>query len=299
MINRAKIQGLLKPMLNAIIGEPTEYPVQWKEWFEIHQSKMAAEMDTELAFLPEAEYIPEGTPVMMRDMGQRSTTVYTHRKVGIGFQITEEALEDNLYKNQFPMTAKALRASLRAMQEKIGASIFNNGFSTDYKLADGQPLFSPNHPIDGGVVANTPTVQMDLNEASLEAAIIGIQKFRSQSGLKENVLAEKLLVSRENQFVAEKLLNSVFMPGVANNDINPINSMKAIPKGYRVNQYIDLPNFWGVSTNAKNTFKFFNRRPYQTDVYTDFATGNMVAKATERYSFGVSSFMGMWASSGA
>jgi phage major head subunit gpT-like protein len=166
MINTASIEKLLRPGLNSVFGNYAQWPSQWSEWFKESKSEMAYEQDVEMKFLGLAEFMPEGSPTAMGSMGQRTVTTYQHKYVSLGFQITRQALADNLYKDKFPMMAQALKESMAQTKELIAASIFNQGFNAAFPIGDGKPFFATDHPIDNGVVANRPTVNVDLSEAS-------------------------------------------------------------------------------------------------------------------------------------
>lgn len=288
MINTAQIANLLRPGLSAVFGDYPNYPSQWSDVFEVYESDKAVEYEVEMRMLGLAQIRPEGGPTAMDTMGQRIVTSYVHKYIALGFQITRQALVDNLYKTKFPLMSRALKKSMQQTKEILGASIFNNGFSSNFPIGDGQPLYSTAHPIDTGTFANTPANPVDLNEASLEAAIVAIQQFRDQAGLIVMTKPEKLLLPPQGQFVAERLLGSSYRISTPNNDVSAIYNMSSIPQGFRVNQFITLPNFWAIITDASNGFKHFVRESIETDVYTDFMTDNLLAKAVERYSFGVS-----------
>lgn len=299
-INTNQIRNLLRPGLNAVFGSYDDYPAMWSEAYTKYSSKMAFELDVEMKMLGIASLLAEGAPTAMDNMGQRVISKYVHRYVSIGFTITRQAQKDNLYESRFPLQAKSLKKSMLAAKETLGASLFLNGFNAAFPIGDGQPLFSLDHPIDGGTYANRPTLQADLNEASLEAAIVAIQQFRDWAGILAKTNPRKLWIPPQLQFTASRLLNSEFRVSTPNNDINAIAHGNYLPEGYRVNQYFSsMPNMWIVLTDAPDSFKMFQREEIETDVYADFSTGNMLAKALERYSFGVSNPRGAYASSGA
>ena len=298
MINTTAIQQLLRPGLAAVFGDYPNYPSQWSELFETYESDKAVEYEVEMRMLGLAQFRPEGGSTAFDNMGSRITTSYVHKYIALGFQISRQALVDNLYQSKFPLMAKALKKSMAQTKEVLGASIFNNGFLASFPIGDGQALFSTSHPIDGGVVANTPTVQADLNEASLESALIQIQQFRDQANLLVQTQARKLVVSAQGQFTAQRLLESQFRTNTPNNDISAVYSMSMVPEGFRVNQYFTLPNMWVICTDAPDAGKMYSREALETDVYTDFQTDNLLAKAVERYSFGVSNFRGFYGSNG-
>jgi len=295
-INTTAIANLLRPGLAACFGDYPLYPSQWSDIFETYDSDKAIEIEVEMKMLGLAQIRPEGSPTAVDTMGQRIVTNYVHRYIALSFSITRQALADNLYKTKFPLMVRALKKSMAQTKEVLAASILNNGFLASFPIGDGQALYSTAHPIDGNTVANTPSVSVDLNEASLEAAIISIQQFKDQAGLIVQTKPEKLIVPPQGQFVCERLLGSAFRTNTANNDISAVFNVSAIPQGYRVNQYLTLPNSWYVITDAPDGFKHYVREPAETDVYTDFSTDNLLAKAVERYSFGVSNFRATYAS---
>lgn len=298
-INTGAIANLLRPGLAEVFGDYPMYPTQWSEFYEKATSDKAVEIEVEVKLLGLAAIKAEGAATEYDNMGQRYITNYVHRYVSIGFVITRQAMKDNLYMSRFPMQAKALKNSMMQTKEVLGASVLNNGFSTSFPIGDGQPVFSTSHPIDGSTVANTFTVQADLNETSLQDAIIGIQRFKDQAGLKVMTKPTKLIVPTELQFTADRLLGSQFRTNTANNDISAIYNMSAVPQGYRVNQFLTDTNGWFLFTDAPNSFKYYEREALETDTWPDFDTDNVKAKALERYSFGVSNFRGAWGSSGA
>ena len=301
MINTGQIAELLRPGLKAVFGEYPTYPEQWTEIFKTYKSDKYQEIDVEMKYLGAADIKPEGQPIASDSMGQRVITNYIHKSVGLSFTITKEAVEDNLYQTQFPQQAVSLRNSLRVTKNILGANILNNAFNPAYPIGDGESVCSANHPIDGGVFSNRlgdGVDDVDFSEAALEQAIIAIQKFPMQSGILAQTMAKKLIVPRELQFRASVLLNSQFRTDSANNDINAIYHNDYMPDGYRVNQYLTDPNAWFIITDAPDGLKHFQRTPVQTDTYVDYPTDNVMAKASERYSFGVSNPRGIFGSPG-
>ena len=298
-INTTAIRSLLRPGLAAIFGDYSMYPSQWTEIFEKHTSDKAYEIEVEIKLLGLAAIKAEGAPTTYDNMGQRYLTNYVHKYVSIGYIITRQAIKDNLYQAKFPMQAKALKDSMLQTKEVLGASVLNNGFDSNFPIGDGQTLFSTAHPIDNGTVANTFTVQADLNETSLQDAIVGIQRFRDAAGKRVMVKQQKLIVPTPLQWQAERLLKSEFRTATANNDVNAIYTTGAVPKGYRVNQFLTDDDAWFLLTDCPNGFKHYEREALETDVYTDFDTDNLKAKALERYSFGCTDFRAAWGSQGA
>jgi phage major head subunit gpT-like protein len=298
-INTTAIRDLLRPGLAAVFGDYPMYPGQWSEIFEKHTSDKAVEIEVEVKLLGLAQIKAEGATTAYGEMGQRYVTNYVNRYTSIGFIITRQAIKDNLYQSSFPLQAKALRQSMEQTKEVLGASVLNNGFSANFPIGDGQPLYSTAHPIDNGTVANTFTVQADLNETSLQDAIVGVQRFRDAAGLRIMTKPTKLIVPAELQWTATRLLQSQFRVDTANNDISAIYNNSAVPQGHRVNMFLTDTNSWYLQTDAPNGFKYYEREALETDVYTDFDTDNLKAKAIERYSFGVSTFRAGWGSQGA
>ena len=297
-INTTSIQQLLRPGLAEVFGDYPMYPAEFTEIFSINTSDKAVEIEVEMKLLGLASTKAEGAPTNFQDMGQRVISTYYHRYTSVGFVITRQAQKDNLYESQFPLQAQSLRNSMLQSKEVNGASVLNNGFSASFPGGDGVSLFSTAHPIDTGTFANTPTVQTDLNEASLQDAIITISTFRDQAGLITMTKPEKLIVPPQLQFTADRLLHSAFRTGTANNDINSIYNIGSVPQGYRTNHFLTDTNAWFLKTDAPNGLKHYIREKLETDVFTDFTTDNLLAKAIERYSFGWSNSRSIYGSSG-
>jgi|TARA_R110002126_G_scaffold17597_1_gene68376 phage major head subunit gpT-like protein len=298
-INTSSIQQLLRPGLAEVFGDYPMYPAEYTEIFTTQTSDKAVEIEVEMKLLGLASIKGEGAPTQFQDMGQRVISTYYHRYTSVGFIITRQAMKDNLYESQFPLQAQSLRNSMLQSKEVNGASVLNNGFSSSFPGGDGQPLFSTAHPIDTGTFANTPSVQVDLNESSLQDAIVTISQFRDQAGLITMTKPTKLIVPPQLQFTADRILHSQFRTGTANNDINAIYNIGAVPQGYRVNHFLTDTNGWFLMTDAPNGLKHYVREALETDVFTDFTSDNLLAKAIERYSFGWSNPRGSFGSSGA
>ena len=297
-INTAQIQNLLRPGLAAVFGSDPMYPTQWTEIFETHQSDKQIELDVELKMMGLGAIRPEGSPTQFQDMGQRYVTQYINRYIAAGFIITRGAQKDNLYKSEFPKQAQSLKNSLDQTTEVLGASVLNNGFNASFPGGDGEPLFDTAHPIDNGNVANTFATQADLNETSLEAALTSINQFQDVAGLRVMVQARKMIVGPTLQWTANRILNSQFRTGTAVNDISATFNVQAVPDGYRVNQFLTDTNAWFILTNAQHGLKYYNREPYETSMFVDFSTDNIMAKAIKRFSFGWSNFRAAFGSSG-
>lgn len=297
-INTGAIINLLRPGLAAVFGSDPMYPAQWPEIFEKHTSDKQIELDVELKMLGLGAIRPEGSPTQFQDMGQRYVTQYINRYISAGFVITRAAIKDNLYKADFPKQSQSLKNSLDQTREVLGATVLNNGFSPSFPIGDGQPIYSTTHPIDGGNVSNTFTVQADLNETSLESALVQVQQFQDIAGLRVMVQPRKMIVPPALQWTANRILNSQFRTGGSNNDISAVYNVNAVPEGYKVNQFLTDSNAWFLITNAGNGFKYYDREPYETSVFNDFATDNLLAKAIARFSFGISNFRATFGSSG-
>jgi len=301
-VQLASIPQLLKPGLAAIQGaDYNEYPAQWSESYDVFQSDKAQEIVQEIRLLSIAQIKAEGTALAVdNDLGDRALTTYYNRSIGIGYVMTRECLEDNLYKTYFPMANRSLKNSMDAAKETIGAALFNNGFNAAFPLGDGQPLFSTAHPYDGGTISNTLANPSTFNEAALESCIIGIQQFRDAAGILIHTKPTKLIVHRNYQWQAERLLGSSFRTGTANNDISAIYSVSAIPLGYKINQYLNQyagGNPWWIQTDTQG-LRHFVRTPMEIDQYTDFFTKNIQVSAFERYSFGCDNFRTVYGSYG-
>ncbi len=302
MINTGEIAQLLRPGLKAVFGKLPTYPEQWKEIYTTYESDKYQEFDLEMKYLGPADIKLEGQPISTDSMGQRILTTYVHKRVGLSFTITLEAIEDNLYQNEFPQQAVALRDSLRVTKNILAANVLNNAFNTSYPVGDGQPMCSASHPIDGGVYANTfPTGagNIDFSEAGLEAAILLIQQMPMQSGILAQVMPKKLILPRALQFTATRLLESAFRVNTANNDINALYHRNYVPEGFRINQFLTSQTAWFLLTDAPQGLKHYQRSPVKSDTYVDYPTDNVMAKATERYSFGCSNPRGIFGSAGA
>lgn len=293
-ITTSQIKDLLLPGLNAVFGANyNQFPAQWSEIYEKHTSEMAFERDVEVKLLGLAQQRAEGQATAFEDMGERYLYTYRHVTVALGFVFTRNALRDNLYKSQFGPNVSALKRSLMQTKEVLGANVLNNASDTSgmFNGGDGVPLLSTQHPTDVGYVANTPVIQQELNETSLQDAIIGIRNFRDAAGLRVMAKPKKLIVSPSNQFVAKRLLDSQGRVGTTDNDTNAVKSMI---ENWSINDFLSNPKAWFLTTDIDNGLKYFSRDPLETDMYTEFNTDNLLTKATERYSFGFSNARGIY-----
>jgi hypothetical protein len=294
----AQIRDLLLPGLDAVFGDYDQFPAQWPDIFERHTSDMAYERDVEVKMLGLAQLRAEGQATAFEDPGERFVYVYRHVGVALGFVMTKFAIRDNLYKTRFGPNTRALKFSLAQTKEVYGANVLNfaRTASAQYYGGDGVNLLSTAHPIDVGTVANTPSVQSDLNETALQDGVIAIRRFKDPAGLRVMVKPQKLIIPPDLQFVATRLLRTELRVGTADNDVNAIRELGAIPQGFAINDFLTNVRSWYIKTNCPDGLKFFSRDPLETDMFVDFATDNLLTKATERYSFGWSNWRALYGS---
>ena len=299
-ISRAQLLKELLPGLNALFGmEYARYGEEHKEIYETETSERSFEEETKLSGFSAAPVKNEGSAIAYDNAQEAWSTRYTHETIALGFSITEEAVEDNLYDSLSARYTKSLARAMAYTKQVKAAAVLNNGFSNTYPGGDGVSLFNANHPlISGGVNSNTPATQIDLNETSLEAAVIQIAAWTDERGLLIAAKPKKMVVPPSLMFVAKRLLDTELRVGTADNDINAIKQMGAIPEGYCVNHFLTDTSAWFLTTDVPNGMKHFVRTPLQNSMDGDFDTGNVRYKARERYSFGWSDPLGMWGSSG-
>jgi hypothetical protein len=301
-ISRAQLLKELLPGLNALFGlEYATYGEQHKEIYETETSERSFEEETKLSGFSAAPVKNEGSPIAYDNAQEAFTARYTHVTIAQGFSLTEEAIEDNLYDSLSARYTKALARSMAYTKQVRAASVLNNGFTGGaFAGGDGVALFSTDHPlVSGGVNSNRPTTGADLNETSLEAAVIQIAQWTDERGLLIAAKPKKLIVPPQLQFVATRLLETELRVGTADNDINAIKNNGSIPEGYTVNNYLTDVNAWFLTTDVPNGMKHFVRTPLSNSMDGDFDTGNVRYKSRERYSFGFSDPLGMFASPGA
>jgi hypothetical protein len=299
-ISRAQLLKELLPGLNALFGlEYARYGEEHKEIYETETSERSFEEETKLSGFSAAPVKNEGSPIAYDNAQEAFTARYTHVTIAQGFSLTEEAIEDNLYDSLSGRYTKALARSMAYTKQVRAASVLNTGF-TAASGGDGQPLFSASHPlVSGGTNSNIPVTPADLNETSLEAAVIQISLWTDERGLLIASKPRKLIVPPSLQFVATRLLETELRVGTADNDINAIKNNGSIPEGYTINHYLTDTNAWFLTTDVPNGMKHFVRTPLQNSMDGDFDTGNVRYKARERYSFGFSDPLGMFGSAGA
>jgi len=302
-ISRAQLLKELLPGLNALFGmEYARYGEEHKEIYATETSERSFEEETKLSGFSAAPVKSEGAAIAYDNAQEAFTARYTHETIAYGFSITEEAIEDNLYDSLSARYTKALARSMAYTKQTKAAAILNNGFtnSSQYYGGDGVPLFSTQHPlISGGVNSNRPSTPADLNETSLENAVIQIAAWTDERGLLIAAKPRKLIVPPSLQFVATRLLETELQVDTANNNINAIKSNGSIPEGYTINHFLTDVNAWFLTTDVPNGMKYFIRTPMATSMDGDFDTGNVRYKARERFSFGWSDPLGMFGSPGA
>ena len=299
-ISRAQLLKELLPGLNALFGmEYSRYGEEHKEIYESETSERSFEEETKLSGFSAAPVKNEGSAIAYDNAQEAWSTRYTHETIALGFSITEEAIEDNLYDSLSARYTKSLARAMAYTKQVKAAAVLNNGFSSSYPGGDGVSLFNTSHPlISGGVNSNTPSTQADLNETSLEAAVIQIAAWTDERGLLIAAKPVKLIVPPNLMFTAKRLLDTELRVATADNDINALKQMGAIPGGYAVNHFLTDTNAWFLTTDVPNGLKHFVRTPLSNSMDGDFDTGNVRYKARERYSFGWSDPLGMFGSSG-
>jgi hypothetical protein len=300
-ISRAQLLKELLPGLNALFGlEYARYGEEHKEIFETETSERSFEEETKLSGFSAAPVKNEGSAIAYDNAQEVFTARYNHETIALGFSLTEEAIEDNLYDSLSSRYTKALARAMAYTKQTKAAAVLNNGFSSSYLGGDGQPLFSASHPlVSGGTNSNIPPTPADLNETSLEAAVIQIAAWTDERGLLIAAKPRKLVVPPSLMFVSTRLLETELRVSTADNDINALKSNGSIPEGYTVNHFLTDTDAWFLTTDVPNGLKHFVRSPLAQSMDGDFDTGNVRYKSRERYSFGWSDPLGMFASAGA
>ena len=300
-ISRAQLLKELLPGLNALFGmEYARYGEEHKEIYETETSERSFEEETKLSGFSAAPVKNEGAAISYDNAQEAWTARYTHETIALGFSLTEEAIEDNLYDSLSARYTKALARAMAYTKQTKAAAVLNNGFNPANPTGDGKALFATDHPlISGGTNSNTLATPADLNEASLEAAVIQIAGWTDERGLLIAAKPKKLIIPPSLQFVATRILETELRVATADNDINALKSNGAIPQGYAVNHFLTDTDAWFLTTDVPNGMKHFVRAPLTTSMDGDFDSGNSRYKARERYSFGVSDPLGVFASPGA
>ena len=300
-INRAQLVKELEPGLNALFGlEYAQYEDEHTMIFDTESSDRAFEEEVMLSGFAQAPVKGEGAAVSYDTAQETFAARYTHETVALAFALTEEAMEDNLYDTISARYTKALARSMNQTKQVKAANVLNNGFSSSFPGGDGKALLTTDHPtLSGGDQNNEPSTAADLNETSLENALIDIAAFTDERGLKTNIKARRLIIPSALQFVADRLLNTPGRIQTSDNDINSIRNMSSVPEGFAVNHYLTDSDAWFIRTDAPNGLKHFVRTPVTSGMEGDFETGNVRYKARERYSFGWSDWRGMYGCPGA
>ena len=300
-ISRAQLLKELLPGLNALFGlEYARYGEEHKEIYDTETSERSFEEETKLSGFSAAPVKNEGAAIAYDNAQEAFTARYNHETIALGFSITEEAIEDNLYDSLSARYTKALARAMAYTKQVKAASTLNNGFDTNYAGGDGVALFSASHPlVGGGVNSNIPAVATDLNETALEAAVIQIAAWTDERGLLIAAKPRKLIIPPSLQFVATRLLETELRVATADNDLNALKNNGSIPEGYGINHWLTDPDAWFLTTDVPNGLKHFVRTPLQNSMDGDFDTGNVRYKARERYSFGWSDPLGVYGSEGA
>jgi len=300
-ISRAQLAKELEPGLNALFGlEYARYDDESSEIYDTESSERAFEEEVMLSGFGSAPVKQEGSAITFDDAQEAYTARYTHETIALAFSITEEAIEDNLYDRLASRYTKALARSMANTKQVKGAATLNNAFDSTFAGGDGKELCATDHPlVNNGSLRNEPSTDADLNETSLENALIDIAAFVDERGLKVSVRGQKLIIPPALQFVADRLLESTLRPGTADNDINSMRNMGMLPQGYTVNHYLTDTDAFFIKTDAPRGFVHFERMPMSTKMEGDFDTGNVRFKARERYSYGYSDPRCVYGSKGA
>lgn len=297
-ISRANQLKELLPGLNALFGlEYERYAEEHKEIYESETSERAFEEEVKLSGFGAAQVKGEGMAISYDNAQETFIARYTHETIALGFQLTEEAFEDNLYESLSKRYVKALARSMAYTKQIKAVAPLNAGF-TSYLGGDGVTLFNTAHPLVTGTVSNRPSVAADLNETSLEAAVIQMSLWTDERGLLIAAKPRKLIVPPGLMFIATRLLETDLRVSTSDNDINALKNNGSIPEGYTVNHFLTDPNAWFIKTDVPNGMKYFERVKETTSTDGDFDTGNIRYKVRARYSFGVSDPLGMYGSPG-
>ena len=289
-ISRAQLVKELEPGLNALFGmEYERYDNEHAEIFDTESSDRAFEEEVMLVGFGNAQTKAEGAGVNFDNASEAYTARYTHETVTLAFALTEEAMEDNLYDRLGARYTRALARSMAHTKQVKAASVLNNAFDSSFAGGDGKELCATDHPLaGGGTFRNEPSVAADLNETSLENALIDISTFVDERNMIIALRGLKLIIPPQLQFVADRLLESTLRVGTSDNDVNAIRNMGMLPEGYTINHFLTDPDAFFIKTDTPNGFKHFERIPLSTNMEADFDSGNMRFKARERYSFGFS-----------
>lgn len=299
MLTTAQIRSLLVPGLQTVFGNFETYKDLYHKVYRTVKSEKAFETDLEMQGLGMAQGKQEAGPVAQGSMQQGYPTTYTPQWYGLSFQITRAAIEDNLYQNQFTQYANHLKTSLRSLRNYKSMAIFNNAFTAQSRVSDGQPMCSTAHPIaNGEILSNTFANPVGLTESSIEDALSMIKQWKALSGLKIDIKPKSLYLPTELVFQAARILKSTLRAGTGNNDINALKEGNFLPGGYETNPYLTTPNNWFILTDADNGFKFIHRNTVDVRFQVDNLTDVTTVRANERYAFGTSNWRCVFGSKG-
>ena len=295
-VNLGAIRDLLLPGVRKITGEYRQIPTQWSKIYNQGKSKMAVERTVNMRYLGLAALKAEGGATSF-DNGAGERYVYNqeHSEIGLGYAITRKAIDDNLYKSSFRPSNLGLQRSFMQTKEILGANVLNTGNVYNSAIGgDGVALISPVHPIDNGTVANQPGIDVDLNEATLQGALTQIRNFKDNAGLKMLCRGRKLVVPKELEYVAIRLLKTQLRPGTSDNDVNATIMTGQLAEGFVVMDFLTSAFAWFVLTDNPEGLLYLERIPFETDMQVDFTTDNLLVKGYERYSFGYDDWRGIW-----
>lgn len=298
-VNLSAIKDLLLPGLRGVEGKYEMIPSQYDKIFTKHDSKMALERTAEMRYLGLAQLKTEGGQTAFdNNAGERFVYNQEHTEIALGYAITRKAIDDNLYKTQFHPSNLGLIESFQQTKEIYGANLLNTAQTYNANFGgDGKALCASDHPIDGSTVANTPSIQVDLNEGTLLNGVISVRtNFKDQAALKVFARARKLIIPPQLEPVAIRLLKTELRPGTADNDVNAIlTTAGGLPEGYMVNDFLTSSYAWFLLTNIDG-LSYMSRIKFETDMQVDFVTDNLLVKGYERYSFGYYNWRAIWGS---
>lgn len=297
-VSLSSIRDLLLPGVRKVSGDYKQIPTQWDKVFKKDKSNMAIERTVETRLLGLATLKNEGGATTFDNAaGQRYVYNQEHTEIGLGYAVTRKSIDDNLYKKQFNPSNLSLMNSFAQTKEILGAAILNSATTYNTQIVgDGVALCSTSHPVDGGVVANKPSVEVDLAEDAIYNGLMQIRQFKNVAGLKILSRGKKLIVPLQLEYVAIRLTKTELRPGTANNDVNALNlATNGLPDGYMVMDYLTSQYAWFMTTDfAEGGLVYMERIPFETDMQTDFTTDNLLVKGYERYSFGYDNWRGIW-----
>lgn len=297
-VSLSSIKDLLLPGIRKVEGDYKMIPTQWDKVFNKTKSEMAVERTVETRLLGLAAPKTEGAATTFDNAaGQRFVYNQEHTEISLGYAVTRKSIDDNLYKKQFNPSNLSLMSSFGQTKEILGANVLNTANTYNTQIgADGVALCSTAHPVDGNTVPNRPSAEVDISEAAIYSALIQIRNFRNVAGLKQMARGRKLIVPKEQEYVAVRLTKTELRPGTANNDVNALlHATNGLPEGYMVMDFLTSQFAWFILTDfAEGGLQYMERIPFQTDMQTDFVTDNLLVKGYERYSFGYDNWRGIW-----